>query len=163
MSSMRGVVVGIVTDVRPGEVKVNFPWLDDQHVSDWIRIAAPMAGGGRGAFMMPEPTDEVLVAFDQANPRIPYVVGFLWNGKDEPPATDVRYRQLTSVNGHTVQFLDATPSEGSKGALVIKDGHGNTIVMSNSKITIHGVGLLEIDAPSITIKGRVVADGPNPI
>ena len=49
------------------------------------------------------------------------------------------------------------------GALVIEDAHGNKIVMSNGKITIQAVGILELDAPSITLKGRVVADGPNPI
>jgi uncharacterized protein involved in type VI secretion and phage assembly len=105
----------------------------------------------------------VLVAFDQGNPRMPYIVGFLWNGQDQPPGQDVRDRRMTSRNGHTVRFLDATPSQGSVGALVIEDGHGNRIVMSNSKITIQSIGLLEIDADVITIKGRVIADGPNPI
>jgi uncharacterized protein involved in type VI secretion and phage assembly len=163
MSTINGVVIGLVTQVQPGQVKVNFPWLDDQHESDWIRIATAMSGNGRGTFLMPELHDEVLVAFDQGNPRMPYIVGFLWNGQDQPPGQDVRDRRMTSRNGHTVRFLDATPSQGSVGALVIEDGHGNRIVMSNSKITIQSIGLLEIDADVITIKGRVIADGPNPI
>jgi hypothetical protein len=36
-------------------------------------------------------------------------------------------------------------------------------VMSNGKITIASTALLEIDAPIITMNGRVVAGGPNPI
>jgi uncharacterized protein involved in type VI secretion and phage assembly len=163
MSSISGVVVGLVTQVRPGELKATYPWLDAQHETDWVRIASGMSGNGRGSFLMPELHDEVLLAFDQGNPRVPYVVGFLWNGQDLPPGQDVRDRRITSRNGHTIRMLDTTPSNGSVGALVIQDGHDNVIVMSNSKITIHGVGLLEIDAPNITIKGRPVADGINPI
>jgi uncharacterized protein involved in type VI secretion and phage assembly len=163
MSSLNGVVIGLVTQVQPGQVKVNYPWLDEQHESDWIRIATAMSGGGRGTFFMPELHDEVLLAFDQGDPRLPYVIGFMWNGQDAPPGQDVRDRRITSRNGHSVRFLDATPSGGSLGALVIQDAHGNTISMSNGKITISAVGILELDAPNITVKGRVVADGPNPI
>jgi uncharacterized protein involved in type VI secretion and phage assembly len=163
MSSLNGVVIGLVTQVQPGQVKVNYPWLDEQHESDWIRIATAMGGKGRGTFFMPELHDEVLLAFDQGDPRLPYVVGFMWNGQDTPPGQDVRDRRITSRNGHSVRFLDATPSGGSLGALVIADAHGNTIVMSNAKITIQGVGLLELDATTITLKGRVVANGRNPI
>ena len=163
MSTINGVVIGLVTQVKPGEVKVTYPWLDEQHETDWVRIAAPMSGNGRGCFVMPELKDEVLLAFDQANPRLPYVIGFLWNGADLPPGADVRDRKLVSRNGHTVRFLDSTPNGGNVGALVIEDGHGNKIVMSNAKISISGMGIVEIDAPHVTIKGRPVAAGFNPI
>jgi uncharacterized protein involved in type VI secretion and phage assembly len=163
MDTINGVVIGLVTKVEPGQVKVNFPWLADNHESGWIRIATAMSGSNRGTFFMPELHDEVLVAFNQGDPRLPYIVGFLWNGQDQPPGRDVRDRRITSRNGHEIRFLDATPSNGSLGALVIADAHGNTITMSNSKMTIHAVGLLEIDAPVITVKGRVVTGFPNPI
>jgi uncharacterized protein involved in type VI secretion and phage assembly len=112
---------------------------------------------------MPEPRDEVLVAFNQGDPRLPYIVGFLWNGQDQPPGQDVRDRRITSRNGHEIRFLDATPSNGSVGALVIQDGHGNLIVMSNSKITIQAQGLLDINANVIRLNGRVLAGLPNPV
>lgn len=163
MDTIDGVVIGLVTQVQPGQVKVNLPWLADDQESDWIRIATAMSGNNRGSFLMPELRDEVLVAFDQGDPRLPYIVGFLWNGQDAPPGQDVRDRRITSKNGHEVRFLDATPSQGSLGALVIEDAHGNRIVMSNGKITIQAHGLLEIDASVITLNGRIVAGGPNPI
>jgi uncharacterized protein involved in type VI secretion and phage assembly len=163
MSTIQGVVIGLVTQVAPGRIKATYPWLDEQHETDWVRVAAPMSGSNRGCFLMPEVHDEVLLAFDQGNPRLPYVIGYLWNGPDQPPGQDVRDRRLTSRNGHTIRFLDATPSGGSLGALVIQDGHGNRIVLSNGKISIQAVGMLELDAPIITIKGRTVADGINPI
>jgi uncharacterized protein involved in type VI secretion and phage assembly len=167
MSEMRGVVPGLVTNVddplHQGRVKVTFPWLDAQHETDWVRVATLMAGGQRGSFFMPEPRDEVLVAFEHGNPRVPYVVGFLWNGQDHPPADNVHDRKLVSVNGHMIRFIDATPVGGSKGALVIEDAHGNRIVMSNGKITIASTGVLELRGATLTLNGRVVAPNANPI
>jgi uncharacterized protein involved in type VI secretion and phage assembly len=167
MSQINGVVIGLVTNVSDplnnGRIKVRFPWLDDQHETDWIRIATLMGGRNRGSFFMPEIEDEALVAFDHGDSRFPYVVGFLWNGEDAPPADHVRLRRLQSVNGHRISFLDATPDGGSKGALMIEDAHGNTISMSNGKIVIQSVGVLQILAPSVTINGRIVAPNANPI
>jgi len=162
-SQVNGLVIGLVTQVDVGKIKVNFPWLEDNQESDWIRIATAMSGNNRGTCMMPEVNDEVLVGFDQGQTRTPYVVGFLWNGVDSPPSQDVRDRRLMSANGHTIRFLDSTPSGGSMGALVIQDANGNTITMSNGKITIQSTGVLAINAPTITLNGRVVAPNGNPI
>jgi uncharacterized protein involved in type VI secretion and phage assembly len=167
MSEINGVVIGLVTAVNDpslqGRVKVRFPWLDDQHETDWIRIATMMGGKGRGSFFMPEVDDEVLVAFDHGDARFPYVVGFMWNGHDNPPAQHVRLRRIQSVNGHRISFVDATPTNGNKGALIIEDAHGNTISLSNGKIAIKSVGVLELRGPTVTINGRVVAPNANPI
>jgi hypothetical protein len=47
--------------------------------------------------------------------------------------------------------------------VVIEDAYGNTITLSNGKITIRSVGVLEITAPVILINGRPVASNSNPI
>ena len=142
MSQINGVVIGLVTNVndpeKNGRIKVRFPWLDDQHETDWIQIATMVAGNFRGSSFMPEVNDEVLLAFDHGDVRFPYVIGFLWNGQDQPPG-------------------------GGKGGLVIEDAHGNTISMSNGKIVIKSVGVVEIKGATITINGRVVAPNANPI
>ena len=126
-----------------------------------------MAGGGRGAFFMPELGDEVLVAFDRGDVNHAYAIGFLWNGRDKPPTTSVRERMIRSVNGHAIRFLDSTPANGDKGAIIIEDAHGNRITLSNGKITIKSVAVLELDAPVITLKGdgyrRIVTPNNNPI
>ena len=142
MSQINGVAIGLVTNVndpeKNGRIKVRFPWLDDQHETDWIRIATMMAGNCRGSLFMPKVNDEVLVAFDHGDVRFPYVIGFLWNGQDQPLG-------------------------GGNGALMIEDGHGNTISMSNGKVVIKSVGVLEIKGATVTINGRVVAPSANPI
>ena len=67
-----------------GRMKVTFPWLGDKSESHWARVAVPGAGNERGVLIMPEVGDEVLVAFDHGDPRLPYVIGGLYNGKDKP-------------------------------------------------------------------------------
>ena len=157
MSIVDGVVIGIVTDVQPGQVKLNFPWLDSKHETDWVRVATLMSGGGRGSCFMPEINDEVLVGFEHGDTRFPYVVGFLWNGQDKPPSDDVRDRKLMSKNGHSIRFLDSTPVAGSKGALVIEDAHGNRITMSSGKVLIQSKHILEIEAQAIYLTGPELA------
>lgn len=153
MAIVNGVVVGIVTDVGVGVVKVNFPWLDEGHETDWVRIATMMSGNARGSFFMPKIGDEVLVAFEHGDTRNPYVIGFLWNGQDQPPGTDVNDRKLVSVNGHFIQFLDSTPSNGSKGALVIEDAHGNRVTMSDGKVLVQSKFSVEIEGTTIYLQG----------
>jgi len=171
VSQVNGVVIALVTNVNDpnhqGRIKVHFPWLAPNHETDWIRIATAMAGNGTGSFLMPNVEDEVLVAFEHGDARFPYVVGFMWNGKDHTPAEDVRERVIRSKNGHAVRFLDSTPSGGSMGAIVIEDAHQNRITLSNGKIVIKATGVLELEAPTVVIKGpgyrRVVVPNFNPI
>ena len=171
MTTFSGVMTGLVRDVNDpagqGRIRVEFPWLGGQSQSYWAAIAAPMAGANRGMFFMPEVDDEVLVAFDRGDVNHAYIIGFLWNGVDRPPSTSVRERMIKTVNGHAIRFLDSTPIAGNKGAVIIEDAHGNRITLSNGKITIKSVAVLELDAPSITLKGpgyrRVVTPNNNPI
>jgi uncharacterized protein involved in type VI secretion and phage assembly len=145
--------------VEAGQVKVNFPWLDGAHETDWIRIATTMSGGSAGSFFMPNVQDEVLVAFDHGDTRFPYVVGFMWNGQDPPPGTDVRDRKLVSKNGHQIRFLDSTPSGGSKGALVIEDASGNRITLSDGKVVVQSKFIIEVEAPAIYLQGPDTSPG----
>jgi uncharacterized protein involved in type VI secretion and phage assembly len=168
---MDGVAIGIVTNTNDPEklnrIKVKLPWLANDYETDWLRVVWPMAGQGRGFSFLPEVDDEALLAFDHGHANVPYVIGFLHNGKDKQPNQSVPERMIRSVNGHAIRFLDSTPSQGDVGALVIEDGHGNRITLSNGKITIKSVAVLELHAPSIVLGGpgykRIVAPNNNPI
>jgi len=171
MQKIAGVAIGIVREVEDpqhlGRVRVHFPWLDPDHITDWIRIAGFYGGPNKGSFFVPDPGDEVLVAFELGNARIPYVVGGLWNPKDPTPSKHPRERRLQSKNGHKIRFIDATPRNGDKGALVVEDAHGNRVVMSNGQIRLKSTAEVIIEAPSIVLKGpgyrRVVVPNSNPI
>jgi uncharacterized protein involved in type VI secretion and phage assembly len=166
-----GVVLGVVTTRddpdHEGRIQVRFPWLDSGVRSAWASIAAPMAGGGRGFYFMPEEGDEVLLAFQHDDFDHPFVVGFMWNGVHEPPSGDVRQRIIRSVNGHSIRFVDSTPAAGSSGALIVEDAHGNTVTLSNAKISVRSQALLELYAPQVVIAGpgyrRIIAPNNNVI
>jgi phage baseplate assembly protein V len=166
-----GVEEGIVTSVaqdisKEGRVMVNLVRRDDQTELE-CRMCNSYAGNNYGFYFVPQVGDEVLVAFIQGDMRLPVILGGLYNGQDKPPADHPRMRRIQSVNGHRISFIDATENHGSKGALVIEDAHGNVITMSNGKIVIQSVAVLEIDAPLITLQGpgykRVVSPNNNPI
>lgn len=168
MSARRtgGLVIGKVTAVRDpekqGRIQVVYPWLEDEE-KRWIPVAAPMAGGDRGAFFMPEIDDEVILAFNHEDWDHPYAIGFLWNPTQMPPSGDERQRMIRSKNGHTIRFVDSTPASGNQGALIIEDAHGNVITMTNSRVTISSLGSLEILGASVTIQNRLVKPIGGPI
>jgi hypothetical protein len=63
--------------------------------------------------------------------------------------------------------VDATPENGDKGALILEDGHGNVIALSNGQIHIQATAVLQIEAPTIVLRGpgyvRVVQPTSHPI
>ena len=149
-----GVVVGVVTNNQDpdgfGRVKVRFPWLTDEDESHWARVAAPMAGKEMGAFFLPEVEDEVLVAFEHGDVRLPYVVGCLWNGQDAPPEKNDdgknNMRVIKSRSGHQLRFND---EEGSETVEII-DGSGKNsllIDMNNGLIRITVDKDIELSCP----------------
>lgn len=146
-----GVVVGIVTNNRDPDnmhrVKVRFPWLNQDDESNWARIASPMAGNDRGIYFLPEVDDEVLVAFEHGSVEHPYVVGSLWNGKDQAHESNSdganNNRSIKSRSGHVIRLNDSS----GDGTIEIIDQTGNNkIVISSSanKIEIKASGDIEI-------------------
>lgn len=177
-----GVVVGIVTNNRDPDgmhrVKLRFPWLSMDHESHWARVATPMAGGGRGAYFLPEPDDEVLVAFEHGSLEHPFVVGTLWNGKDKPPENNDdgrnNHRSITSRSGHIVRLDDSDGDErveiidktgsnritikSSANAISI-EAQGDIVIKSASgKVTIEGIGIEIMSSTDVKIQAQTTLD-----
>jgi uncharacterized protein involved in type VI secretion and phage assembly len=163
--AITGVVIGIVKeiDAQRACIKVDFPWMQPPQRSHWAPIATLMSGRNRGVYYLPEIDDEVLIAFDQGKFDDPFVVGFLWNGVDVPPANDQHLRLIRSVNGHEIAIYDPPVSQGDKGYVHIKDAQGNSVELANGRITITGKGTIQILAPNVTINGRLVSPVGPPI
>ncbi len=155
------VIVAIVTNNEDpdelGRVKLRFPWLTDDHESDWARISTPMAGAGRGLFFLPEVEDEVLVAFEHGDVRRPIVIGCLWNGQDTPPETNSEggndIRVIKSRSGHQIRLND---KDGEETIELIDKTEANSIVFdaANNTITISADQDIAITAPN----GKVSID-----
>lgn len=166
-----GVVVGIVTNNQDPEnmhrVKVRFPWLSNDVESNWARVAAPMSGKGRGAYFLPEIDDEVLVAFEHGQVDHPFVVGCLWNGKDDAPESNAdaenNHRTLRSRSGHVLRFNDKSGNETieiidktGSNKIIIDSANNSITIEAKSDITIKSAtGKLTMQANGIEMKSQM--------
>ncbi|NOS89428.1 MAG: phage tail protein [Methylococcaceae bacterium] len=150
-----GVVVGIVTNNQDPEnmhrIKVKFPWLNLEHESNWARVATAMAGNGYGAYFLPEVNDEVVVAFEHGLVDQPYILGSLWNGKDQPPESnqngDNNPRTFKSRSGHLIRLNDKQGGESIE--IIDKSGNNKIVIDSvNNTVTIHASSDIEISSES---------------
>lgn len=150
-----GVVIGIVTDVAdPDEmsrVKVTFPWLSADYVTDWARVCGLGAGPGYGASFLPEINDEVLVAFEHGDVRRPYVIGGLWGGQAKMPASyydssdgHVNLRFLRSKGGHSITISDTRGDEHI--TLDVGDAYGIALEKDGQRILIRSDGEIVVEA-----------------
>ena len=157
-----GVVVGIVTNNQDPDnmhrVKVRFPWLNQDHESNWARVATAMAGNGRGAYFLPEVDDEVLVAFEHGLIDQPYVIGSLWNGKDKAPESNSdgnnNHRSFKSRSGHIILFNDES---GRETIEIIDKTKKNKIVIDSAKNTVTIEADSDIEIKSAT--GKLTLSG----
>ncbi len=159
------ITIALVTDNqdsegRIGRVKVKYPMLSDNDSSYWARIATPSAGHNRGFQFLPEVNDEVLVAFEQGDINQPYVIGSLWNGKDDSPqsASDAKdKRMIKTRSGHMIILDDTSGSE----KIIIKDKTGSNIIQidsSSNELSISMEGETKIKA-----KGAISLDSDQSI
>jgi uncharacterized protein involved in type VI secretion and phage assembly len=163
-------MIGVVSNNQDPEnlhrVKVRFPWIAEDVESTWARVVTPMAGGGRGAYFLPEVEDEVLVAFEHGMVDQPYVIGSLWNGQDSPPESndngENNNRTILSRSGHVLRLNDESGSETIEvidktgNNKIIIDTAGNSITIeADTEITIKASsGKLRIEANGIEIKSQ---------
>jgi uncharacterized protein involved in type VI secretion and phage assembly len=170
---LAGVVVAIVTNNQDpdslGRVKVKFPWLSDTEESHWARVAAPMAGKERGAYFLPEVEDEVLVAFEHGDPRFPYVLGALWNGKDAPPEANGdgknNVRVIKSRSGHLIKLNDEDGKEtieivdkSGKNSIKVDTAANAITITSDKDISLAAAnGTIKLEAQKIELKSSADA------
>jgi len=158
-SRLFGVIVGQVTNNQDPDgmarVKVKFPSLSDDDESAWARVAVPMAGKDRGTYFLPEVGDEVLVAFEHGSADFPYVLGCLWNGKDQPPESNTdggnNNRTIKSRSGHIFRLNDKDGDE--KIEIIDKSGNNKiTIQTSDNTLTIQADSDITIQSKTGKLK-----------
>jgi uncharacterized protein involved in type VI secretion and phage assembly len=174
------VVVDVVDPDGQGRVRVRLPWAPDTDGESselWARLATLMAGDNRGSWFVPDVDDEVLLAFEAGDPRRPYVVGGLWNGRDRPPdsmdpAGDNHRKTLRSRSGVTVT-LDDTPGaetltletpggqritlRDGPGSLTALDANGNSVTLDTSGISVTAAAKVSVSAGSVEVSAGMVS------
>ncbi len=177
---VRGLAVAIVTQNKDdnglARVRVKLSWQGEGEETYWARLAAPMAGGERGSYFVPEIGDEVLVGFERGDLSHPYILGALWNGQQRPPETNDDgkndRRLIRSRSGHELLFDDGNPPkvelklEDGKHLLLddkgvkVEDGQGNTITIESSSgmMTIESKTQLKLKSQKIAIEAGALME-----
>lgn len=179
-----GAYTALVTDINDpdgqGRVRIRLPWSPDSGDASyqaWARLATLMAGADRGTWFIPDVGDEVLVMFEGGDPRRPYVLGGLWNGRDAPPeamdsAGENNLKTIKSRNGVTIQLDDSqggerlvltTPGgqsvtlEDGPGRIELADANGNSVELSSSGITITASAKVTVSASQLEVSAGMVS------
>lgn len=179
---LNGVYPAIVTDVEDpeflGRVLLSFPWLSETFISNWARVVQAGAGEGLGMQILPEPTDEVLVAFENGQLDSPYVLGGLYSADrlGAVPAAELVIgtpviRAFTSREGHQLIFND-NPETSSltlqttfgascivrlspETGISISTIEGQPVTInSDAEVTINSEGAVLINSSEVTVSGK---------
>jgi type VI secretion system secreted protein VgrG len=147
-------------------VKVRFFWDHRSEASGgasiWARVIQPWAGNGWGAQFTPRVGTEVAVAFVDADPDRPIVIGGLYNGLAKPiylktEATKSGFRTRSSLGGDKGKASELTFDDKSGSELIFihaeKDlttevEHDESLTVDNCRVV-----LVKVDE-TITVKGK---------
>jgi len=178
-----GVYIAQVVDIKDpdgqGRVRIKLPWSADNGDADyqaWARVATLMAGNDRGTWFIPDEGDEVLVAFNAGDTRHPYVIGALWNGKDQPPESmdksgNNNPKTIQSRSGVRVSLNDDAGQESltletpggqrlllkdGPGAVEIADSNGNSVKLETNGITVNASAKVSISASVVDVSASAV-------
>lgn len=171
-------VVSVDDPDRMNRVQVRLIACDDSATQDaplWARVVCPFAGKDRGAFLIPDVDDEVLVVFHNGDASYPLVMGGLWNGSSTAPAeigSDGNLiKRIRSKNGVTITLDDSQGQESFRaetpggqsltlsdgpGAVVIEDSNGNSIKLETSGITITAAVKVTVQASQVQVTAGIV-------
>ncbi len=152
-----------------------FDALDGQDAPLWARVVSPFAGSDRGAFLMPDVDDEVLVVFAGGDSRHPLVLGGLWNGSAAAPAElgseGNRFKRIKSKNGVTITLDDQSGQEtmtletpggqsvtlkDGPGGITLEDANGNRVTLESAGITVQASAKVTVQASSVDVSAGMV-------
>ncbi len=139
---------------------LNYDGVGNQDGPIWARVAVPFAGSDRGAFMLPDVGDEVLVTFLNGDPRLPIVIGGLWNGNAQAPeqlggsGNSVDRWTIVGKAGTRIAIVEETASEAKITFTTPGGVSGELTDASGGKIEWHDAGgtSIKIDTQGVTIQ-----------
>lgn len=146
---------------KMGRVRVFFPWGQqgpnndaEEMLTPWIRVEQAYAGTDRGAYIIPEKNDEVMVDFEGGNAEMPYVRSSHFNCQshmdndwaDDKTVPANQIKAIRTRNGHTIEIHD----EGPNGYIRIYDYQKENYILTFSTdeklIKLESTGNIELYA-----------------
>lgn len=149
----------------------------------WARVAVPCAGSNKGAFLIPDVGDEVVVSFINGDSRYPVVLGSLWNGNDTAPETlggsgnAVDRWTLVGKAGTRIAIEEESPStatikfttpggvsceltDAGGGKIELKAA-GTTVTINTQGVTVNTPLVVKVQATQVTVSAaQVKVDAP---
>lgn len=151
MSQRNAVYTGVVVKSRDpkrrGRVKVSLPFFGEEV---WAQRATLSTGDQQGTWFVPDPGDEVLVAFENGDPKLPVVLGALWNAKQRPPETDPERTLIRTKHGTTIILDDGL------GAVEVEDSNGNAVTLQSSGVTVTASAKVTVSAGAVAVSAGMV-------
>jgi uncharacterized protein involved in type VI secretion and phage assembly len=154
---------------------ISYAEAEGQDLPLWARVVCPFAGNDRGAFLMPDVDDEVLVVFQQGDPRYPLVLGGLWSGVNAAPASIGTsgniVKRIRSKNGIQITLEDQQGQEtltletpggqtvtlrDGPGAITLEDSNGNSVRLEVSGISVQASSTVKVEAAKVDVTAGMV-------
>lgn len=154
-----GSALGVVTRVddpeQLGRLQVSLPAFCDVE-TDWLEVAAPGAGQGKGLLALPDVGDVVLLLLAGHDPTQAVVIGSLFAENRLPQGEqlvgDGASFSFVSPGGHKLRLDD-----GARTVRLEACG-GSYLEMAPGHMKLHAASTLEIDAPGqrVLIRGQKI-------
>jgi hypothetical protein len=128
--------------------------VDALDLSAWARVAMPAASLASGMYWLPNPEDEVLVAFERGSLDAPYIVGCLWSAVAPPPLPSplLQIRGLRTPFGNQILMMEAPPSI----IITTADGLNSVILLPTGMQLISGANVISMTPDGITMAGATI-------
>ena len=140
----------------------------------WARVATMMAGRNRGTLFIPDVDDEVLVAFERGDQRVPYVIGVAleWERRDRQRKSSdaAAIKMIRSRSGVTFRIRDdkatslviETPAgqritlQDGPGTVRVEDENGNSVTLATSGVTVNASAKVTVNASTVEVSAGLV-------
>ena len=176
-------VVSVEDVASTGRIRIRllgYDGVDTQDAPIEARLCVPFAGAQRGAFLVPDVGDEVVVAFINGDERQPVVIGGVWNGRNLPDealgADRVDRWTFVGKRGTRIAIVEAdagarielsTRSGGSdvasitidresNGSITLSAG-GSTLTLDSQGLSVRTSGACELQSSTTTITAASVS------
>lgn len=151
--------LGVVSDVEDpeqrGRVRVRLPAFPDL-LTQWAPVMAMGAGADKGAVILPDAGDTVLVLLAAGSPEDAVVLGGLF-GTNQPPDSSVPGDRGSRYTVRTADGQELVLNGAAHGVR-LSDGRGSVVEMGPDLLRISAATDLVLEAPghAIRIRARTV-------